>query len=117
MGFFADFYLIYAFKILTRWVKFHGSGGWKTTVATVTAAPIASSAAWGCRTVEIPYAYRLDGELYTGLHEEPFLLNDSLIEYAERFREGSKFVIRVKPDSSEISTVREDDQTASVSRP
>jgi hypothetical protein len=113
MGFFADSYLIYALKILTHWVKFHGSRNWKTTEGTVTAKPINSSAAWGCRTVEIPYAYRVNGELYTGLHEEPFLLSDSLTKHAKRFREGSKFVIRVKPDRSEVSTVREDDQTAS----
>lgn len=111
MGFFADFYLLYAFTILTLWVKFRGSRDWKTTEATVTATPINTSPAWGCRTIEIPYEYRVDGELYTGLHEEPFVLFDSLTECAAKFRKGSKFVIRVRPDRSEVSTVRKDDQT------
>jgi hypothetical protein len=109
MGFFADLYIVYAFKILTRWVKFRGHERWSPTEATVTATPITTSAGWGFSTVEIPYEYRVNGELYTGLHEEPFLLSDSLMQYATRFREGGKFMIRVKPGRPEVSTVREED--------
>lgn len=111
MGFFADLYLGYVFKVLTRWAKFRGSRRWNKSDAIVTAMPSSASAALGCPTLEIPYNYRVNGELYTGLHEEPFLLADSLKQYAARFREGSKLTIRVKLENPEISTVLEDDQT------
>ena len=108
--FFADLYFIFLFKILVRWVKFYGNQHWPSVDATITATPSASMAAFGCQTVEIPYEYRVNGELYTGLHEEPFLLMSSRTEYAARFRAGSNLVIRTRPDNPEISTVREDDQ-------
>jgi hypothetical protein len=60
--------------------------------------------------VEIVYAFRVNGELYTGLHEEPFLLTKSLTEYVERFREGTLIVVRVKPNNPEVSVVCDKDQ-------
>jgi hypothetical protein len=62
--------------------------------------------------VEIVYAYRFEGELYTGIHEEPFLLADSLTDYVERFAEGRSVVVRVKPGNPEVSVVCEGDQGA-----
>ena len=108
--FFADLYLVFLFKILGRWAKFYGNKHWPSVDATITATPSASMAAFGCPTVEIPYEYRVNGELYIGLHEEPFLLMGSLTEYAAQFRAGSKLVIRARLDNPEVSTVREDDQ-------
>ena len=79
--------------------------------ATVTAPPSTSSG-FGCPSAEIVYSYRFDGELYTGIHEESFLLNDSLTDYVERFGEGRSLVVRVKPGKPEVSIVREGDQGA-----
>jgi Protein of unknown function (DUF3592) len=107
MGFFADLYLVYLFKVLVRGVKFYGNQHWPSVEGIVTATPNSSMAGWGCPTVEIPYKYRVNGELYTGLHEEPFLLSDSRTEYAARFRAGSKLLIRVKPDNPQVSMMRE----------
>lgn len=112
MGFFADLYLVYLFKVLSRWTKFRGSRNWDTNEAIVTAMPDRTPAALGCPTLEIPYEYRVNGELYTGLHEEPFLLVDSLNTFAARFTAGNRFVIRINPDRPEISTVLEADQIA-----
>jgi len=113
MGFFTDLYLIYIFKVITRWTKFRGSRSWDTNEATVTATPNKTPATLGYPTLEIPYKYRVNGELYTGLHEEPFLLLDSLNTFAARFTEGDRLVIRIKPDCPGISTVLEADQIAS----
>jgi len=77
----------------------------------VTADPTVSSG-YGGRSVEIVYSYRVDGELYTGLHDEPCLLSES--EYMERFTKGSTFVVRVKPDAPEVSVVRDEDQADGV---
>jgi hypothetical protein len=62
--------------------------------------------------VEIAYSFRFKGELYTGLHEEPFLLGDSVADYVERFAEGRSAVVRVKPGNPEVSVLCEDDQGA-----
>lgn len=59
-------------------------------------------------TVEIPYSYRFNGELYTGLHAEPVFLSES--DYKDRFTKGRHFIIRVKPSAPEVSLVREKDQ-------
>ena len=81
---FADLYLVYASKIAIRFFRFRGCRNWPSATATVTALPL-TTGGWGCPTVEIPYKYHIDGEPYTGLHEEPFLLANSLGEYIAQF--------------------------------
>jgi Protein of unknown function (DUF3592) len=101
--------LVYASRVIIRWPKVIGSGQWLLANAAVTAPPTRLSGI-GCPRVEIVYSYRVKGELYTGLHEEPFMSTDSVTEYIERFAEGRSVVVRVKPASPEVSVVREDDQ-------
>ena len=103
--------LVYAFNAIVHWLRICGSGKWPLANATVTAPPI-SSHGIGCPSVEIVYCYRVKGELYTGVHEEPFLSAGSLTDYVERFGEGKSLVVRVKPDDPEVSVVREADQGA-----
>jgi hypothetical protein len=103
--------LVYALRVIIHWPKVVGSGHWLLANATVTAPPT-SLAGIGCPRVEIVYSYRVKGELYTGLHEEPFLSTDSLADYVERFGEGRRIVVRVKPGSPEVSVVCEADQGA-----
>ncbi len=80
-------FLIYSFKWVVQSVKAAGTGKWPFTEATVRAPPT-TSRGLGCPIIEVVYSYRFQGELYTGLHEEPFLLEHSLAEYAERFSDG-----------------------------
>jgi hypothetical protein len=101
----------YAFSALVHWVRVCGTGQWPFINATVTAPPTRSSGL-GCPRVEIVYSYRFKGELYTGIHEEPFLSTDSLADYVERFGEGRSIVVRVKPGNPEVSVVCEHDQGA-----
>ena len=110
MGLVADIYISYFFKILVRWLRFRHSAQWPRADATVTAAPSSTSGAWGCPVAEIPYAYRVGGELYTGLHEEPFLLSDSAKNYAERFGRDATLVVRIEPGRPEISILLPQDQ-------
>jgi hypothetical protein len=103
--------LAYALRVVIRWPRVVGSSQWLLANATVTAPPTSLSGI-GCPRVETVYSYRVKGELYTGLHEEPFLSTDSLADYVERFAEGRSIVIRFKPGSPEVSVVCEDDQGA-----
>jgi hypothetical protein len=103
--------LVYSLRVVIQWPRVVGSRRWVLASATVTAPP-RSSEGLGCSTVEIAYSFRIEGELYTGLHEEPFLSTDSLTDYVERFAEGRPIVVRAKPSNFEVSVVREVDQGA-----
>ena len=108
--FFADFYIVYFFKVLIGWFKFWGSGDWPALEALVTAPPNVTYGAAGCPIVEISYEYWVDGELHTGFHEEPFLLSNSAIEFAALSERHANLAIRIKPGHPEVSTVRRVDQ-------
>jgi hypothetical protein len=103
--------IAYALRSVMSWPRLWGCRKWPLANATVTAPP-ASSSGLGCPAVEIAYSFRFKGELYTGLHEEPFLLGDSVADYVERFAEGRSAVVRVKPGNPEVSVLCEDDQGA-----
>jgi hypothetical protein len=103
--------LVYGLRVIMRWPSVISAGQWLLANATVTTPP-RSSEGIACRTVEIVYAFRVKDELYTGLHEEPFLSTESLTDYIERFGEGRHVIVRVKPGNPEVSVVREEDQGA-----
>jgi hypothetical protein len=63
----------------------------------------------GCLTVEITYKYRIDGELYTGTHTEPFLLDSSLKCFLEECSPGGEIIVRMRPGDPESSFVRDRD--------
>jgi hypothetical protein len=106
--------LIFILKSIVRGLKAMGCGRWPAVSAAVTATPRISSTLSGGE-VEIVYAYRITGELYTGIHEEPFLLPNSAQEYAARFPSGGSLVVRVDPRNPEKSVVRDADQRTSLS--
>jgi hypothetical protein len=101
--------IVFLVKVLGQSARTWGTGQWYLAEATITAPP-SDTSGFGCPSVEIVYSYRFKGELYTGIHEEPFLSSDSLTDYVERFGEGKTIVVRVKPSDSEVSVVRESDQ-------
>jgi hypothetical protein len=103
--------LTHIFGSAWSWVHAFGSGKWLLADAIVTAEPTRIDR-FGGSAVEIVYSYRFEGELYTGLHEEPCLFSES--EYMERFPKGRSFVVRVKPGEPEISVVRDEDQADGI---
>ena len=103
--------LVYALRVVIHWPRVVGSGRWLLANATVTAPPTSFSGI-GCVRVEIVYSYRVNGELYTGLHEELFLSTGLLADYVERFGEGRRIVVRVKPGNAGVSVVCVEDQGA-----
>src|ERR1700730_13778359 len=109
--------LVHLFASVVRsawnWLNGFGSGKWPSVTATITAEPMRIDR-FGGNTVEIVYAYRFEGELYTGLHEEPCFFSES--DYMERFPKGRSFMVRVKPGEPEISVVRDEDQTDGIKK-
>jgi hypothetical protein len=100
--------LFYLFRSIGTWLASYGARKWATADAIVTEDPV-RVAGFPDSTVEIVYSYRVGGELYAGLHEEPAFMGSGS-EYMERFPKGRNFVVRVKPGEPEVSVVRDDDQ-------
>lgn len=107
-GLFLDVFLGYLFRALANSWKSRGIGRWPSAKATVTAEPVRESG-YGGTTIEVVYSYRVDDELYTGIHQEPTLFSPA-DSYMSRFTMGTNFVVRVKPGNPEISVIREIDQ-------
>src|SRR3974390_625422 len=95
---------IYFLQVSQVWFSAIRSAKWPRAEAIVTAEPtrFTAFARW---TVEVPYTYRVQGELYTGLHQEPSLGGVSSA-FLQRFAKGRHFVVRVKPGEPEVSVVR-----------
>ena len=98
---------VYLCRSFWIWLRNLGRRNWKLTDAVVTDAPYRLEGLM-LVSVEFPYSYRINGELFTGLHEEPCFYSEA--EYMERFAKGRNFVVRVNPDEPEVSVVREQDQ-------
>jgi hypothetical protein len=96
--------VIYLLRSASIWLKGLGSGDWPLADAIVADDPMRVGS-----TIEIVYSYRFEGELYTGLHEEPVFAGSGA-EYTERFTKGRNFFVRVKPGEPEVSVVRDADQ-------
>ena len=103
---------IYLFRVFRGWLNSIGSENWPTAEAIVTADP-ARFAAFGRYTVEVPYTYRFQGELYTGLHEEPSSFGVGP-KFMQRFAKDRRFVVRVNPADPEVSIMRDRDQADDI---
>lgn len=102
-------FVIYLFQVSRAWLDAIRSERWPTAEAIVTADQIGFRA-FARYTVEVPYTYRFQGELYTGLHEEPSF--DGVGSgFLRRFAKGSRFLVRVNPAEPEVSIMRDRDQT------
>jgi hypothetical protein len=102
--------VIYFFRAARAWLNGIRSEKWPTAEAIVTADAAPFSGALTASTVEIAYTYRFQGELYTGLHEEPSFGGVGS-EFKKRFAKGRRFLVRVNPAEPEVSIMRDRDQT------
>ena len=99
-GWFVDIFVEYLFRVIARMIKRRGSGAWPVAI-------------YGGAAAEVYYTYRVDGELYTGVNEKPFISHDSGGNYVSNFAPGREFTVRVKPGYPLVSIVREVDQNNS----
>lgn len=104
---------IYLFQVSCAWLAAIRSEKWPRAEAIATADPSSRYAALPGFTVEVPYTYRFQGELYTGLHEEPSIGGVGS-KFMQRFAKGRCFLVRIKPGEPEVSVVRESDQEDNV---
>jgi len=107
--------VIYFLGAARAWLSAVRSAKWPTAEAIVTADPAAGPGAIARFTAEVPYTYRFQGELYTGLHEEPSFGGVGY-EFMQRFAKGRRFLVRVNPAKPEVSIMRERDQTDDIQR-
>ena len=102
---------IYLFRFFWSWLGAIGSEKWPTAEAIVTADPETTYAASTGFTADVPYTYRFEGELYTGLYEEPGGVGSA---FKKRFARGRRFLVRVNPAKPEVSIMRDRDQVDDV---
>ena len=114
-GWFVDIFVEYLFRVMSRILKRRGSSAWPVAKAIVTSSAC-PRAMYGCDVAEVHYTYRIDGELYTGTNEKPFISPSSGEDYISRFAPGTEFSVRVKPQDSAVSIVREGDQIGTFVR-
>lgn len=108
-GLVIDIFIEYFYRVVTRMVKRSGSSAWPVAKATVTSSAC-PRAGYGCDVAEVYYTYRVDGELYTGLNEKPFIVHNSGENYVRTFAPGADFTVRVNAKDAAISLVRDEDQ-------
>lgn len=105
-GFFLDILFVYFFKTLQRIWRLRGSGAWSVAKATVRS--VIKDV--GYPTVDVMYTYKADGETYANSEEGAFMFRDSAEEYQKRIVVGSEITIRINPEDSGQSVMRDDDQ-------
>jgi len=101
-GWFVDIFVEYLFRAMTRMIKGRGSSAWPVAEATITSSSC-PRAAYGCDLAEVYYKYRVDGELYTGVNEKPFIFHNSGENYVSLFAPGTAFTVRIKANDAAVS--------------
>jgi uncharacterized protein DUF3592 len=106
-GLVLDIYVEYIIRQVALLVRIVRSRNWPVTKASVTASACAR-AGYGCDVAEVYYKYRVDGELYTGVYEKPFLIHNSAENYINNsVPVGADLVVRLKPGDPSTSIVLE----------
>lgn len=105
--------VVYFFQAAQSWISVIRSEKWPTAEAIVTAGPSSRYATLTGFTVEVPYTYRFQGELYTGLHEEPSIGGVGS-KFMQRFAKGRRFLVRVNPTEPVVSIMRDRDQADDI---
>jgi hypothetical protein len=103
-GFFADIFVEFFVRVVMRMVRIFSSRSWPTLTGEVTASNY-QKASYGCDVAEISYKYRVDGELYTGMYEKPFISTVHGEDYVARLPSGTEMVLRIKPGEPSVSVM------------
>ncbi len=98
--------MIYIFRAAIQLIQSHKARSWPTVQAKVITA---TDGFEGCPTAEVTYKYRVDGELYTASHTEPFLFGSSQKCFLAQCDPDNEILVRVKPRQPGSSVLRERD--------
>ncbi|HYU47571.1 MAG TPA: hypothetical protein VEK84_15510 [Terriglobales bacterium] len=113
LGWYMDVLVGYVIRLVILTIRARGSRRWRLEKATVTASNY-DGYAYGGPVAEVIYTYTHEGELFAGIHQEPFILNSSAEEYAARFPRGGDVIVRVKSGEPEVSIVCDRDQAVGI---
>jgi hypothetical protein len=110
-GLVLDYYLVFLFKLIARVIQTWGCSRWPMTTAAVEIAdPDYGGTSYP--TAQVIYNYVVDGATFEGRSRKPFIRYKSAKEYTGHFPNGSRVMIRVKPNQPSISTILSQDQEA-----
>jgi hypothetical protein len=107
-GLVIDIFIEYFYRAVTRMITRRGSGAWPVAKATITSSSC-PRAGYGCDVAEVYYTYRVNGEVYIGVNEKPFIVHNSGENYASRFAPGTECTVRVNAKDAAISFMRDGD--------
>jgi hypothetical protein len=102
MGLVADIFIEWLVRVIIRGVMVFRSRNWPPMDASVTGAEC-SGEGLGCDVAKVSYRYRAGNATHSGIYKKPFLVGRSGKQFAEQFRRGTKFRIRVNPKDPSIS--------------
>lgn len=104
-----DIYVEFLYRLVLSLLKRHRSSNWPRAEAEVMSAEC-PQATYGCAVAEVYYKYRINGELYVGIHEKGFITNSSGRDYTDEFPIGRKIIVRLKPEGPSVSILQDEDQ-------
>jgi hypothetical protein len=109
-GLLVDIYVEFLYRMVAGLLKRRRSRTWPNTKAEVMSSQC-PKATYGFDVAEIYYKYRVNDELYVGIHEKGFVSHTSGEDYAANYAPGREIKIRYKPEAPSVSVVLEEDQT------
>src|SRR5262249_37688934 len=104
-----DLFIAYLVRTLIRASRMRRSRSWSISPANVASMRLLPGGL-GCPTTELVYTYSMQGHIFGGIDEKPFLSDDSAAAYVLRFAPGRRLVVRVRPEEPDVSVLRERDQ-------
>lgn len=96
LGWYADIFIEYIFRVFFHVINLLRSRGWQTVTAIALSAEC-PPAGYGCTVATVYYEYVVDGEKYGDWFGKPFIFSPSGKDYAAKFAKGTEFKVRVKP--------------------
>ena len=101
-GWFLDIVVEWLVRMVVKIVRRINSRSLPVVTATVTAA-VYSKAGYGCDTTDLHFDYSFDGQEYSELHEEPFIMGARAKDFALDYPAGASIKLRVKPSQPDVS--------------
>ena len=103
-GFVIDIYVEWIFRVVLRFIREFGTGGWPVCQAKITGA-FCPKIGYGCARAVVNYAYSVDGKRYMGTNVKPFVILNTAEIYAAQFPKGKTVSLRVKPSNPDFSVL------------
>jgi hypothetical protein len=101
-GWFVDIFIEWLVRMIAKIVRRIVSQSWQIVDATVTAA-VYNNASYGCDITDLHFDYSFDGQEYSGLHEEPFIMGALAKDFALDNPAGANIKVRLKPLQPDVT--------------